>query len=178
MSITQNFYVTRRIGIDAGHRIRQHGSKCRHIHGHRYEIEATCSASSLHRGGEQDAMVLDFGFLKEEMLHTIDRFCDHGFIAESEDTEVLKLFAPQHEAFEAWFTKIENEVKTHGFAAPLETHDAMRLYVIPFAPTAEVLARHWHDRLRDRVTARSNGLAVLNRVRVWETPNCWAEYTA
>ena len=176
MSTIQNFCVTRRIGIDAGHRIRQHGSKCRHIHGHRYEIEATCSASSLHQGGEQDAMVLDFGFLKEEMVHTIDQPCDHGFIAEVDDTDILKMFAPHHQVFDTWISEIKSRVKIDGFATPAETLDGFRLYVIPFAPTAEVLARHWHERLRERIHARSNGLAVLDRIRVWETPNCWAEY--
>ena len=62
------YTVARQIGIDAGHRIQTHGSKCRHLHGHRYLIEAVCEAGHLHQGGEQTDMVLDFGFLKEEMM--------------------------------------------------------------------------------------------------------------
>ena len=32
---------TRRIEFDAAHRVMEHESKCRHLHGHRYAIEAT-----------------------------------------------------------------------------------------------------------------------------------------
>jgi 6-pyruvoyltetrahydropterin/6-carboxytetrahydropterin synthase len=51
-----------------------------------------------------------------------------------------------------------------------------KLYVIPEIPTAEVLAKHWFYRLKDRVADRSDGHARLTAVKVWETPNCWAVY--
>ncbi|MEE8246777.1 MAG: 6-carboxytetrahydropterin synthase, partial [Alphaproteobacteria bacterium] len=38
------YTVTRRLEIDAGHRVMTHGSKCRHLHGHRYVVEAVCRA--------------------------------------------------------------------------------------------------------------------------------------
>ena len=70
------FRITRFIEIDAGHRIMTHGSKCRHLHGHRYRIEAECAAKAVQPDGVQTGMVLDFGFLKEEMVEIIDRPCD------------------------------------------------------------------------------------------------------
>ena len=33
--------ITRRLEFDAGHRIPDHASQCRHLHGHRYAIEVT-----------------------------------------------------------------------------------------------------------------------------------------
>ena len=60
-------------------------------------------------------MVLDFGFLKEEMLRIIDHSCDHGFIAEVEDIEILKMFTPHHWVFDTWVSEIANNVKAHGF---------------------------------------------------------------
>jgi len=47
---------------------------------------------------------------------------------------------------------------------------------VPFQPTAECLARHWFERLASRVASRSDGMAELVRVSVWETPNCRADY--
>ena len=115
------YHVTRRIGIDAGHRIRTHGSKCRNLHGHRYEVEATCSAPRPHAGGEQDGMVIDFGFLKDEMLAVIDAACDHGFIAEIADDEVLTMLCPADADFAAWKAGLAAAVAEAGFALTAET---------------------------------------------------------
>ncbi len=174
--MSSHYVVTRRIGIDAGHRIRLHGSKCRHVHGHRYEVEATCRADHLHREGEQTGMVLDFGFLKEEMLRVIDGPCDHGFIAELADEGVLEMFSPPGVAFADWLQGIQAAVAADGFAAVTDGRLESKLYVVPFPPTAEALARHWFERLAPLVRQRSDGVGDLMRLRVWETPNCWAEW--
>lgn len=173
-----NYTVTRQIGIDAGHRIATHGSKCRHLHGHRYLIEATCRAAHLHQAGEQTGMVLDFGFLKEEMLSIIDGPCDHGFIVAWDDTEVLGLFVPAGKSLETWQEELRLTIRGAGFCTPADCRLGQKLYVVPFQPTAECLARHWFERLRPTVDRRSDGLATLERIRVWETPNCYAEYSA
>lgn len=173
-----SFTVTRKIGIDAGHRIMTHGSKCRHLHGHRYGVEATCRAVQLHEAGEQTGMVLDFGFLKEEMLAAVDAPCDHGFIVALDDEEVLAMFAPPGRAFPEWLEDLRRRVRDAGFAATEDCRLGQRLYVVPFQPTAECLARHWFERLQPAVRQRSDGLAELVLVRVWETPNCCAEFSA
>lgn len=170
------FTVTRHIAIDAGHRIMTHGSKCRHLHGHRYTIEATCEARDrLHESGEQTDMVLDFGFLKEEMLALIDVPCDHGLILSAADAEVLGMFAPETNAHD-WLRTVRAGVEAAGFAAVAAARLGQKLYVVPFQPTAECLARHWFERLAPAVAARSGGVARLTEVTVWETPNCRASY--
>ncbi len=46
--IDQNMITcTRRIEFDAAHRILNHESKCKMLHGHRYAIEATFEAKNL-----------------------------------------------------------------------------------------------------------------------------------
>lgn len=174
--MTAPFRVSRRIEIDAGHRIMTHGSKCRHLHGHRYAIEAVCEAAALHEGGEQTDMVVDFGFLKEEMLKAIDEPCDHGFIAALADAELLTLFAPQGADAQAWRQALAARVAEQGFVTTTDTRMGTKLTVVPFQPTAECLARHWFERLEKPVCARSGGRARLVSVKVWETPNCWAEF--
>lgn len=157
--------ITREIGIDAGHRVTFHGSKCRNVHGHRYTIRATC-AGPLHGHGEQQGMVLDFGFLKEEMMSVIDERCDHGMILWVQDPILPKFLdddakVPQlPDLSSAWHT----------------TGPMGKLYVVPFVPTAENLAAHWFYRLAGRVKGRSNGLARLWQIEVQETPNCSASF--
>ena len=161
------YLITRRIGIDAGHRIMAHSSKCRHLHGHRYEVEATCRAQRLHESGEQTGMVLDFAFLKEEMMAVIDAPCDHGFIAQLADGDLLEMFCPLATDFMPWLAGLNREVEQQGFACTDHTRLGTKLYVVPFTPTAEELA--------PAVNKRSDGIAELARLRVWETPNNWAE---
>ena len=175
---TGSFTVTRQIGIDAGHRVMTHGSKCRHIHGHRYTIEATCQArdSQLHDTGEQTDMVIDFSFLKDEMKRHIDEPCDHGFIASSSDRELLEMFCPAGDRFDDWHQGITSEVDHNGYCTTIDTKLATKLYVVNNQSTAECMAAHWFHRLSEPIFLRSEGVARLVRVRVWETPNCHADY--
>lgn len=173
------YSIARQIGIDAAHRIAQHGSKCRNLHGHRYKVEATCRAREgrLHDSGEEGGMVLDFGFLKAEMLAVIDETCDHGLILDVADRAVLTLFAPDPATAAAWMDALAARVAADGFAQVEDALLAQKLYLIPYPPTAECLARHWFERLAPRVAQRSEGWAELTGLTVWETPNCYAEFT-
>ncbi len=173
--MTAPYRVTRRIEIVAGDRIMPHGSKCRHVHGHRYGIEAVCEAVDLHHDGEQTDMVVDFGFLKEEMLKAVDEPCDHGFIAALADRELLAMFAPPGDV-PSWIASLEAEVRAHGETTTTDTRLGTKLTVVPFQPTAECLARHWFVKLAKPVHQRSGGTARLVKVSVYETPNCAAEY--
>jgi len=170
------YRVSRRIEIDAGHRIMTHGSKCRHLHGHRYAIEAVCESGDLHHDGEQTDMVVDFGFLKEEMVAAIDAACDHGFIAALADAQVLAMLAPDGVVVEDWLAALAAEIARVGWVTTTDTRLETKLTVVPFQPTAECLARHWFERLSEPVTRRSGGTARLVSVKVWETPNCVGEF--
>ena len=173
-----SYSVTRKIGIDAGHRIMTYGSKCNHPHGHHYTVEATCVAKGerLHDHGEQKDMVLDFGFLKDEMLRHIASPCDHGFIVSLADRELLEMFAPSDVALEMWLEEVASHVRDFGDCVTMKCRLGAKIYVVPFQPTAECLARHWFGCLAPAVCQRSNGGAQLTKVTVWETPNCMADY--
>lgn len=163
-----NHLITREIGIDAGHRVTYHGSKCRNLHGHRYVIQATCRGP-LFSEGEQQGMVLDFGFLKDEMMQEIDIPCDHGMILWVEDPLMYEfVYTEQLET-------IHNQIDRLGYSEGLSK--VGKLYLVPFVPTAENLAKHWFERLSPRVEKRTDGKAQLVNVKVFETPNCSAEYS-
>src|SRR3990167_4283971 len=74
-------YCTRRFEFDAGHRVLEHKSKCRFLHGHRYVAEVTVYAEELDKMG----MVADFGDLKELFGKWIDENWDHNLLLNKAD---------------------------------------------------------------------------------------------
>jgi 6-pyruvoyltetrahydropterin/6-carboxytetrahydropterin synthase len=141
--------ITRRLEFDAGHRIPNHQSQCRHLHGHRYAIEVTLSGELIAtRGAPDEGMVMDFSRVKEIVRTSIVDRWDHAFLAWREDRVVLDLLEriPDH--------------RTVVFDAP---------------PTAEHLALAAF-RVLDRAYRDEYGNKLrLERVRLYETPNCWAD---
>jgi 6-pyruvoyltetrahydropterin/6-carboxytetrahydropterin synthase len=67
---------TRRIEFDAAHRVMEHESKCKHLHGHRYVVEASFTARALDPLGR----VIDFGVIKERLGAWVDANWDHTTI--------------------------------------------------------------------------------------------------
>tara|TARA_Y100000588_G_scaffold166640_1_gene180552 strand:- start:2308 stop:2694 length:387 start_codon:yes stop_codon:yes gene_type:complete len=123
-------------------------------------------------------MVIDFSFLKDEMMRHIDEPCDHGFIITIEDAELLKMFCAPDVNFEVWLSSIADKLEQFGFCETTDTRLSTKIYVIVQQPTAESLAAHWFHRLAGPVRERSNGVAMLTRVRVRETPNCYSDYVS
>lgn len=172
------FTISRLIEIDAAHRVMTHGSKCRGLHGHRYKIEAVCGSKSggLVKKGEETDMVMDFAFLKEEMMAAIDAPCDHGIILSVDDSELMSLFTLMQNGQKLSPQEVARQVAEHGYCALKAEPTSTKVYIIEGQPTAEVLARHWHDVLSPRVEKRSHAAAKLTLIRVYETPNSVAEY--
>lgn len=171
------YSIMREIGIDMGHRVTTHGSKCKNVHGHRYTIIANCRAEELHESGEQSDMVLDFGFLKDEMMKQIDQNFDHGFTLWIDDPLIRKFIEPTGEEWIELFKRIKVRIASSGHCLLEEPTSIIgKLIIVPFIPTAEKLAEHWFNLLEPRVHERSEGLARLSGIKVWETPNCSAVY--
>lgn len=72
---------TRRIEFDAAHRVLNHESKCKMLHGHRYALEATFAAQDLDPLGR----VIDFGEVKNLLGSWIDNNLDHNTILSIQD---------------------------------------------------------------------------------------------
>lgn len=141
--------ITRRLEFDAGHRIPDHKSQCRHLHGHRYAIEITLSGDIIRQDGDAaNGMVMDFSEVKAlAKQHVVDVW-DHAFLVYAGDTQVLD------------------------FLRSLPDH---RTVVLDCVPTAENLAEAAFLIL-DPVYRDSYGNHLrLERVRLYETPNCWAD---
>ena len=142
-------FITRRLEFDAGHRIPDHKSQCRHLHGHRYAIEITLAGDIIDKAGDAaNGMVMDFSQVKElANLHLISAW-DHAFLAYKGDQAIVD------------------------FLASLPGHKTVLLDCIP---TAENLARTAF-RILDAVYRDTYGNHLrLHQVRLYETPNCWAD---
>ena len=141
--------ITRRLEFDAGHRIPDHRSQCRHLHGHRYALEITLAGEVIERAGDAaNGRVMDFSEVKAlARQHVVDVW-DHAFLAYSGDRPVVD------------------------FLASLPDHKTVLLDRVP---TAENLARLAFAIL-DPVYRDTYGNQLrLARVRLFETPNCWAD---
>lgn len=174
----QEYYkITREIGIDAGHRVPSHGSKCRNPHGHRYRVLATCRGPLVASGSEQ-GMVADFSFLNELMMKEIDEPCDHGVIAWIQDAEwlsemihpaILKKIIAGWDGNWSLYSLPPNPAREYSISK--------KVYIIPEVPTVENLTRHWYRRLGPVIRERTDGQVELMEILAYETPNCFARYS-
>lgn len=141
--------ITRRLEFDAGHRIPDHASQCRHLHGHRYAIEITLSGDVIESAGSAaNGMIMDFGDIKAIANRHLVEAWDHAFLAYRHDKLVVEMLSniPGH-----------------------------KTVILDVVPTAENLAAaafrildpHYQDSFGNKLR--------LERIRLYETPNCWAD---
>jgi 6-pyruvoyltetrahydropterin/6-carboxytetrahydropterin synthase len=141
--------ITRRLEFDAGHRIPNHASQCRHLHGHRYAVEITLSGEIIRtEGAAEEGMVMDFSDVKRIANEVLVGEWDHAFLVYRGDRDVV------------------------AFLATLPGHKTV---VLPVVPTAENLAAEAF-RILDAAYRDTYGNELrLRRVRLYETPNNWAD---
>ena len=141
--------ITRRLEFDAGHRIPDHASQCRHLHGHRYALEVTLSGSIIKADGAPvNGMVMDFADVKRIANELVVSRWDHAFLAYRGDSVVIE------------------------FLASMPGHKTVVLDVVP---TAENLAAEAFRILEPAYHDVYGNDLRLERVRLYETPNCWAD---
>jgi len=141
--------ITRRLEFDAGHRIPDHQSQCRHLHGHRYALEITLSGEMIDKAGDAaNGMVMDFSLVKEIARRVLVDAWDHAFLVYAGDRAVVD------------------------FLATLPGHKTV---VLDCVPTAEYLAQTAFKLLDPAFQDTYGNQLRLERVRLFETPNCWAD---
>lgn len=141
--------ITTRLEFDAGHRIPCHKSQCRNLHGHRYAIEITLSGDIIQREDTSDnGMVMDFSDVKAIARRAVIDVWDHAFLVYKNDSVVLDFLKslPDHK------TVIMNSV-----------------------PTAENMAAEAFRILKSEYQDTYGNHLKLERVRLYETPNSWAD---
>ena len=81
--------ITRKLEFDAGHRIPDHKSQCRNLHGHRYTIEITLIGEVIEEEGNSDnGMLMDFSDVKALANQHLVHVWDHAFLVYDKDQPV------------------------------------------------------------------------------------------
>lgn len=141
--------ITTRLEFDAGHRIPHHKSQCRNLHGHRYAIEITLSGDIIvNESASENGMVMDFSDVKTIAKTAIVNVWDHAFLVYKQDVEVLN------------------------FLNTLPDHKTV---IFPTVPTAENMAQEAFKILKAKYQDTYGNHLTLEKVRLYETPNNWAD---
>jgi 6-pyruvoyltetrahydropterin/6-carboxytetrahydropterin synthase len=141
--------ITTRLEFDAGHRIPDHKSQCRNLHGHRYAIEITLSGDIIQQEhSSENGMVMDFSDVKRIARETVVDVWDHAFIVYQYDQPVLDFL---------------NSLPNH------------KTVVFPTIPTAENMASEAFRLLKAQYKDVYGNHLTLERVRLYETPNSWTD---
>ncbi len=141
--------ITTRLEFDAGHRIPSHKSQCKNLHGHRYAIEITLSGDIITRENTpENGMVMDFSDVKAIAKSAVVDVWDHAFLVYQHDKEILNFL---------------NSLPNH------------KTVVFPTVPTAENMAAEAFKILKNQYQDTYGNHLKLEKVRLYETPNNWAD---
>jgi 6-pyruvoyltetrahydropterin/6-carboxytetrahydropterin synthase len=144
--------ITRKLEFDAGHRIPDHKSQCRNLHGHRYTLLITLTGEVVSREGSSDnGMIMDFSDVKALANANLVDVWDHAFLVYKKDLVVRQ------------------------FLDSLPDHKTV---VLDQIPTVENLAQIAFDILHTVYDGKYGHNLTLASITLYETPNCWAEVRA
>lgn len=137
-------FITKEIQWDMGHRVANHKSKCRNVHGHRYKAEVSLEGNLILKSGVSDeGMVMDFADVKNIAMKYVHDVLDHGFMVWSKDKTIYNFFKKNRD---------------------------LKHIVVPFVPTSENIAMWVFVQLDKKFKDRYGTGLKLNSVKLWETP--------
>jgi 6-pyruvoyltetrahydropterin/6-carboxytetrahydropterin synthase len=145
--------IRRYVETDTGHRVPNHKSKCKHIHGHRYRFEAEIEGDVVTmKGVSEEGMLMDFSDVSKILQVHIHDVIDHAFVVAESDVGLRNL--------------LESLPSDH------------RTVVVPFIPTAENLAKWAFEQVEPHIeTAYGNTLRLV-AMHCRETPKSTASWYA
>jgi len=144
--------VTKTLEWDMGHRIPNHDSKCRNLHGHRYHMEISLEGNLIKsKGNSSESMVIDFTLIKSIAESEIIVLCDHAFMFYKQDKVIAQFFSQNPD---------------------------LKAIEVPFIPTAEEISKWIFEKLYAKYTDTFKTGLLLKEIRVWETPTSSALYTS
>lgn len=133
--------------ISCGHRVVNHESKCRFLHGHNYRIYFRIAPNSEDNSLDSIGRVVDFSIIKSTLCNWLEEHWDHQFLIWEED--------PLREAL----TQVSPE----------------SIVLVPFNPTAENMAEYLMQQVAPRLLTSYH--CKLIECRVEETRKCSATAT-
>ncbi len=143
--------IRRYVETDTGHRVPNHKSKCRHLHGHRYRFEAEIEGDVVEVSGVSDeGMLMDFSDISKILMTEVHDIVDHAFVVYEGDLDARK--ALEHMG------------------------DQHRTVVVDFIPTAENFAKWAFDQVEPHIISTYGNKLRLVAMHVWETPKSRASW--
>ena len=140
--------IVKIIQWDMGHRVLNHRSVCKGIHGHRYKAEICISGEIIsEKGASEEGMVVDFADIKKIAKDFNHDKLDHAFMVWEKDKELMDFF---------------NNSSDH------------KPVIVPFTPTAENVALYIYDELKDKFHDAYKTDLRLHSIKLWETPTSYA----
>ena len=140
--------IVKIIQWDMGHRVMNHRSVCKGLHGHRYKAEICVEGNIVSESGiSEEGMVVDFADIKRIANSFIQEKLDHAFMVWEKDTELLDFF---------------KNSKGH------------KPVIVPFTSTAENVAAYIFNELEGEFKDIFGTGLRLYSVKLWETPTSCA----
>jgi len=143
--------IRRYVETDTGHRVPNHRSKCRHMHGHRYRFEAEIEGDIVMEPGvSEEGMLMDFSDVSSILMEHVHDAIDHAFVVYSGDADARSALAsmgPEH-----------------------------RTVVVDFIPTAENLAKWAFEQVEPHVQSAYSNRLRLVAMHCRETPKSVATW--
>ena len=135
-----------------GHRVLNHRSVCKGLHGHRYKAEICVEGDLVEeKDASEEGMVIDFADIKKISQTFIQKELDHAFMVWDKDIELLDFF---------------KNSKGH------------KPVIVPFTPTAENVAAYIFSQLKDKFNDIFKTGLHLQSVKLWDERVCnWTIYT-
>ena len=144
--------ITKQIKWHMGHRVPNHKSRCKSIHGHTYLLTAhVLGIVGEIAGASDEGMVMDFGDIKAVLIERIYNVLDHACMLWDKDPLVPALRADE----------------------------GTRLVEVSFIPTAENIARYCFDAVKDELYMYTKNPLIQRRllqIDINETPTSAASY--
>lgn len=150
--------ISKELRFEAAHRLVGHPGLCKHIHGHSFRLRITVEADGLDEVG----MGFEFGKIKAPMQHLIDTKLDHSLILNEADPLVSVIGG----------LLAHNALETSSIKALADVYS--RVYVVPFNPTSENLAKHFWDYISGHLPEG----VFLSELWFAETQSCAVTLTA
>ncbi|MEZ8009210.1 MAG: 6-carboxytetrahydropterin synthase [Candidatus Poseidoniaceae archaeon] len=143
--------IRRFVETDTGHRVPNHKSKCRHMHGHRYRFEAEIEGDTVQETGvSEEGMLMDFSDVSAILMEHVHDIVDHAFVVYEGDLEARKACEAMGEGH--------------------------RTVVVPFIPTAENLAKWAFEQVQPHISTAYGNRLKLVAMHVRETPKSTASW--
>ena len=143
--------IRRYVETDTGHRVPNHKSKCRHMHGHRYRFEAEIEGDTVQESGvSEEGMLMDFSDVSDILMKHVHDVVDHAFIVFEGDLDARRACEAMGEGH--------------------------RTVVVPFIPTAENLAKWAFEQVEPHISTAYGNRLRLVAMHVRETPKSTASW--